>query len=302
MKKQRTAGAKGRVRGGRRHARSFRTGLAFLAAGLLLFSSGCGASKEAEPESLEPEHIVSVTVVNASDDAVTAILIDWSDTLGAELYDVLETAGIEELKPDDVITVAVPELDEPREITVWNPEYEDIYNEELEKGEGGQGGGKDGVSADGKTIVVFSDDLDRALASFVIADGAASAGRKVTLFFTFWGLNVIKRKATVPVKKDMAGKLFGMMLPSGSRKLALSKLNLGGIGSRMMRGMMKNKKIDSLETLMEQAKANGVEFIACRMSMEVMGIKAEELLDGVKIGGVATYLERAEQANINLFI
>ena len=180
--------------------------------------------------------------------------------------------------------------------------FEDIYNEELEKGEGGQGGGKDGVSADGKTIVVFSDDLDRALASFVIADGAASAGRKVTLFFTFWGLNVIKRKATVPVKKDMAGKLFGMMLPSGSRKLALSKLNLGGIGSRMMRGMMKNKKIDSLETLMEQAKANGVEFIACRMSMEVMGIKAEELLDGVKIGGVATYLERAEQANINLFI
>ena len=86
MKKQRTAGAKGRVRGGRRHARSFRTGLTFLAAGLLLFSSGCGASKEAEPESLEPEHIVSVTVVNASDDAVTAILIDWSDTLGAELY------------------------------------------------------------------------------------------------------------------------------------------------------------------------------------------------------------------------
>ena len=81
----------------------------------------------------------------------------------------------------------------------------------------------------------------------------------------------------------MAGKLFGMMLPSGSRKLALSKLNLGGIGSRMMRGMMKNKKIDSLETL-------------------IMGIKAEELLDGVKIGGVATYLERAEQANINLFI
>lgn len=131
MKKQRTAGAKGRVRGGRRHARSFRTGLAFLAAGLLLFSSGCGASKEAEPESLEPEHIVSVTVVNASDTAVTAILIDWSDTLGAELYDVLETAGIEELKPDDVTTVAVPELDEPREITVWNPEYEDIYNEEL---------------------------------------------------------------------------------------------------------------------------------------------------------------------------
>ena len=157
-------------------------------------------------------------------------------------------------------------------------------------------------SKDNKNIIVFSGDLDKAIASFIIANAAAAMGRKVSMFFTFWGLNVIKRKATVPVKKDMAGKLFGMMLPSGSRKLALSKLNLGGIGSRMMRGMMKNKKIDSLETLMEQAKANGVEFIACRMSMEVMGIKAEELLDGVKIGGVATYLERAEQANINLFI
>lgn len=157
-------------------------------------------------------------------------------------------------------------------------------------------------SVDGKTIVVFSDDLDKALASFVIANGAAATGRKVTLFFTFWGLNVIKRKAVGAVEKDLAGKMFGLMLPKGSRKLKLSKMNMAGIGSRMMRGIMKNKKIDSLESLMEQAQQNGVEFIACQMSMDVMGIKAEELLDGVKIGGVATYLERAEEANVNLFI
>lgn len=157
-------------------------------------------------------------------------------------------------------------------------------------------------NTNGKTIVVFSDDLDKALASFVIANGAASAGRKVTLFFTFWGLNVIKKKALAPVQKDFAARMFDMMLPSGSRKLALSKMNMGGMGAWMMRRIMKQKKIDSLESLMEQARHNGVEFIACQMSMDVMGIQETELLEGVKVGGVATYLARAEEANVNLFI
>lgn len=157
-------------------------------------------------------------------------------------------------------------------------------------------------NTNGKTIVVFSDDLDKALASFVIANGAASAGRKVTLFFTFWGLNVIKKKALAPVQKDFTARMFDMMLPSGSRKLALSKMNMGGMGAWMMRRIMKQKKIDSLESLMGQARHNGVEFIACQMSMDVMGIQEAELLEGVKVGGVATYLERAEEANVNLFI
>lgn len=156
--------------------------------------------------------------------------------------------------------------------------------------------------ADGKTLIVFSDDLDKALASFVIANGAASTGRKVTMFFTFWGLNVIKKSNPTPVKKDRAGKMFGLMLPSGSRKLSLSKMNFGGLGARMMRNIMKRKKIDSLENLIRQAQENGIEFIACQMSMEVMGIQAGELLEGVKTGGVASYLERAEKANVNLFI
>lgn len=96
--------------------------------------------------------------------------------------------------------------------------------------------------------------------------------------------------------------MFGMMLPSGSRKLKLSKMNMGGAGSKIMRYIMKRKNIESLETLREMAINNGVEFIACQMSMDVMGITKEELLDNVTIGGVATYMNRAENANVNLFI
>lgn len=157
-------------------------------------------------------------------------------------------------------------------------------------------------AGDNKTLIVFSDDLDRALASFVIANGAAAAGKKVSIFFTFWGLNVIKKAKKPSVKKDIIGKMFGFMLPSSSKKLSLSKMNMGGMGSKMMRMVMKNKNIDSLESLMQQAKENGVEFIACSMSMDVMGIKKEELLDDITIGGVAAYLDRAENANVNLFI
>lgn len=153
-----------------------------------------------------------------------------------------------------------------------------------------------------KTMIVFSDDLDKALAAFVIANGIAATGKKATLFFTFWGLNVIKKKQKPAVKKDIFGKMFGMMLPSNSTKLALSKMNMGGIGSRMMRIIMKKKNIESLETLMQQAIDSGVEMIACTMSMDVMGVKPEELLDNVQLGGVATYLERAEKSNMSLFI
>lgn len=154
----------------------------------------------------------------------------------------------------------------------------------------------------GKTFIMFSDDLDKALATFVLANGAAATGQKVTIFFTFWGLNVIKKLHKPNVEKDIFGKMFGMMLPSSSRKLKLSKMSMGGIGGKMMRYIMNRKGIDSLESLRQQALENGVEFIACQMSMDVMGVKQEELLDEVTIGGVATYMERADNANINLFI
>ncbi|MCD7940979.1 MAG: DsrE/DsrF/DrsH-like family protein, partial [Bacteroides intestinalis] len=158
------------------------------------------------------------------------------------------------------------------------------------------------IAGRGKTLILFSDDLNKALATFVLANGAAATGQKVTVFFTFWGLNVLKKVQKPKVKKDIFGKMFGMMLPSSSLKLKLSKMNMFGMGSRMMRFLMKQKGVDSLESLRSQALAQGVEFIACQMSMDMMGISREELLDEVTIGGVATYMERADKANVNLFI
>lgn len=154
----------------------------------------------------------------------------------------------------------------------------------------------------GKTFVMFSDDLDKALATFVLANGAAATGEKVSIFFTFWGLNTIKKSRKPKVRKDLFGKMFSMMLPSSTKSLKLSKMNMFGAGSRMMRYIMKNKNIDSLEQLRDSAMKNGVEFIACQMSMDVMGVNREELLDGVTIGGVATYMNRTDSANLNLFI
>lgn len=177
-----------------------------------------------------------------------------------------------------------------------------IITATIEKGEQTSSCRVLGGGGDNKTLIVFSDDLDRALASFVIANGAAAMGKKVTMFFTFWGLNVIKKREKVAVKKDIFGKMFGMMLPSSSKSLSLSKMNMGGIGSKMMRFIMKKKNIDSLESLIEQAQKNGIEMIACTMSMDVMGVKEQELMDGVTLGGVATYLERVEESNMSLFI
>lgn len=154
----------------------------------------------------------------------------------------------------------------------------------------------------GKTLILFSDDLDKALATFVLANGAAATGQKVTIFFTFWGLNVLKKVHKPHVKKDVFGKMFGWMLPSSSLKLKLSQMNMLGIGSRMMRYLMKRKGVDSLESLRSQALEQGVEFIACQMSMDMMGIQREEILDEITLGGVATYMERADHANVNLFI
>lgn len=155
---------------------------------------------------------------------------------------------------------------------------------------------------DNKTLIMFSDDLDKALATFVIANGAAATGRKVSIFFTFWGLNVIKKAKKPSVNKDFMGKMFGMMLPSSSKSLSLSKMNMAGMGSKMMRYIMKEKHVDTLESLIQQAIDSGVEFIACSMSMDVMGIKKEELIDQATVAGVAAYLDRADNANVNLFI
>ncbi|MDP4183407.1 MAG: DsrE/DsrF/DrsH-like family protein, partial [Bacillota bacterium] len=153
-----------------------------------------------------------------------------------------------------------------------------------------------------KSMVVFSGDLDRAIASFIIANGAAAMGRKVTMFFTFWGLNILRKPEGGRVKKDFISKMFAMMMPKGSKKLALSKMNMGGAGSRLIRYLMQKKEVSSLEELINQAKKNGVTFVACNMSMDIMGIKKEELIDGITIGGVASFLGAAEESDMSLFI
>lgn len=153
-----------------------------------------------------------------------------------------------------------------------------------------------------KTFILFSEDLDKALATFVLANGAVSTGAKVSIFATFWGLSVLKRKDKPSVNKTFMEKMFGFMLPSGTSGLKLSKLNMMGMGKSLIKKTMKSKNIASLEEMIKSATDAGVEIIACQMSMDLMGIKKEELIDGVEVGGVATYLERAENAGVNLFI
>ena len=187
-------------------------------------------------------------------------------------------------------------------VLISNVEEKGRYTVVIEKGSPKACQVKTSCDGKGKTLIMFSDDLDKALATFVLANGAAATGQKVSIFFTFWGLNVIKKERKPSVAKDIFGKMFGMMLPSSSKKLHLSKMSMMGMGDKMMRHIMKRKNIDSLEALRQQAIDNGVEFIACQMSMDVMGVAREELLDNVTIGGVATYMERADQANVNLFI
>ncbi|WP_029452460.1 CoA-disulfide reductase [Clostridium algidicarnis] len=155
---------------------------------------------------------------------------------------------------------------------------------------------------DGKTMVVFSGELDKAIASFIIANGAASMGKKVTMFFTFWGINILRKDEKVPTKKKFMEKAFGFMMPRGSKKLKLSNMNMAGMGSKVIRKLMQDKNVSSLEELITAAIDSGIEIVACQMSMDLLGLKKEELIDGVKIAGVGYYLGEAEESNVNLFI
>lgn len=155
---------------------------------------------------------------------------------------------------------------------------------------------------DDKTFVVFSGDLDKTIAAFIMANGAASMGRDVTMFFTFWGLNILRKPEKVSVKKTIIEKAFGFMMPRGTKKLGLSRMNMGGMGAKMIRSIMNQKGIVSLEELIESAKDHGVRIVACQMSMDIMGIHQEELIDGVELGGVATFIGSGEKSDMSLFI
>ena len=218
--------------------------------------------------------------------------------------------AMEDVRPGGRLCVKATDPGFPRDAKAWcnitgnsfvsSVSAGGVYTVVIEKGGKRQTVAPQAVK--GKTFIMFSDDLDKALATFVLANGAAATGEKVTIFFTFWGLNVVKKEYKPRVEKDFFGRMFGLMLPGSSRKLKLSKMNMCGIGAGMMRNLMKRKGVSSLEELRSQAIESGVEFIACQMSMDVMGVKREELLDCVTVGGVATYMERADKANVNLFI
>jgi len=156
--------------------------------------------------------------------------------------------------------------------------------------------------SDGKTMVVFSGDLDKVLAAFIIANGSASMGHPVTMFFTFWGLNVLRKSESVKVKKNLIERMFGWMMPRGAKKLTLSQMHMMGAGTAMIKGIMKKKNIDALPEMIRMAQANGVRLQACQMSMDLMGIKKEELLDGVEIVGVASFVASSDDSNATLFI
>ncbi len=181
---------------------------------------------------------------------------------------------------------------------------DDKYVAIIEKGNKSKKESKEEMAPikDGKNLIIFSGDLDKAIASFIIANGARAMGKEVTMFFTFWGLNIIKKETHVKTKKDFMAKMFSKMMPKNSKKLGLSKMNMAGIGPKLIRKVMKDKNIQSLEELIDEAMKSGVRMVACQMSMDVMGVAAEELLDGVEIGGVATMLDASDESNMSLFI
>ena len=155
-----------------------------------------------------------------------------------------------------------------------------------------------------KTIILFSGDFDKVMAALIIANGAAAMGDDVTIFCTFWGLNILRKteKVESAAKKTTLQSMFGKMMPKGTKKLGLSKMNFAGAGSPMMRRATKDAGGMSLEELFDSAREQDVKFVACTLSMDILGFKEEELIDGIEFEGVAAYLGHADEANVNLFI
>jgi NADPH-dependent 2,4-dienoyl-CoA reductase/sulfur reductase-like enzyme/peroxiredoxin family protein/rhodanese-related sulfurtransferase/TusA-related sulfurtransferase len=244
------------------------------------------------------------------DEPVASMRIDCSGMqCPGPIMKVFET--MQTMKPGEVMEVSASDPGFAKDIGAWcrrtgntllsNERQGDDYIALVRKG-GAPKPTEVVETPQGKTVIVFSGDLDKVLASFIIANGAAAMGRPVTMFFTFWGLTVLRRPEKVKVKKSLVEKMFGFMLPRGSRKLKLSRMNMAGMGTAMMKMIMKQKNVDSLPVLIEKAMKAGIKLVACTMSMDVMGIHAEELIDGVELGGVGAYLGDAEESNVNLFI
>lgn len=220
--------------------------------------------------------------------------------------------GIKQVETGDLVSITANDPAFANDVEAWcrrtgnellsNEMTKGVITAVIRKGESTAGLKKASELTNAKNIIVFSGDLDKAIAAFIIANGAAAMGRKVNMFFTFWGLNVLRRAQKVRVQKNLLEKMFGFMMPRGSKKLKLSNMNMMGMGAQMIRGVMKKKNISSLESLITEAQKNGVVLTVCTMSMDVMGIKMAELIDGVVIGGVAAMVAHAEESDMSLFI
>jgi len=221
-------------------------------------------------------------------------------------------AAIDQMSVDEVVEIKATEMGFAADIPAWCTRTNNsllslkaengYYIATVKKGKALDVCRIPETSRDKKTMVIFSNDFDKMMAAFIIANGAASTGSEITMFFTFWGLNLLRKDYHVPVKKNIIEKMFGVMMPRGASKVTLSKMQMGGMGTLMIKQIMKNKNVLSLQELMTAAQSNNVRFVACSMSMDIMGIKKEELIDGVEIGGVASYLEKADNAGYNIFV
>ncbi|MFD1928241.1 DsrE/DsrF/DrsH-like family protein [Sporosarcina siberiensis] len=152
------------------------------------------------------------------------------------------------------------------------------------------------------TIVLFSGDYDKAMAAYIIANGAAAYDHEVTIFHTFWGINALRKQGFVPVKKGYLEKMFGWMMPRGAEKLGLSKMQMAGMGPKMIKHVMKKHNALTLTQLIEMAQEQEIKMVSCTMTMDLLGLQQDELLDGIEYAGVAAYLADAQDGNVNLFI
>ncbi|MDX9872173.1 MAG: FAD-dependent oxidoreductase [Clostridia bacterium] len=263
--------------------------------------------------------VIPMTTMAPVDDSGNAVLPPTAASIRLDcsgmqcpgpIMKVFET--MKNLKNGEVIEVTASDPGFAKDIGAWTrrtgntmaglEKRGDEYVALVQKGGGSTKLAQSHADNEGKTIIVFSGDLDKVLASFIIANGAASMGRPVTMFFTFWGLNVLRKANKVKVEKTFIEAMFGGMMPRGAAKLKLSKMNMLGMGTALMKNIMKKKNVSSLEELIQKAQQNGVRIVACTMSMDVMGIQKEELIEGIDYAGVGTYLADAEESNVNLFI
>ncbi|WP_275950882.1 DsrE/DsrF/DrsH-like family protein [Cytobacillus citreus] len=151
-------------------------------------------------------------------------------------------------------------------------------------------------------IILFSGDYDKAMAAYIIANGAAAYDHEVTIFHTFWGLNALRKDEQINVKKGFMEKMFAKMMPRGADKMGLSKMNFAGFGPKMIKDIMKKHNAMTLPQLIDMALEQEINLVACTMTMDLLGLKEEELLENVEYAGVAAYLADAEDGNVNLFI